>query len=333
MGPKANPKLKVVAAPSTELQELADDWFADSRARGLSRRSLDMAQAVLMNKTNGLLPWAAARGVTTAQELDQGLLDRLSAYLIDEHLTPQGKPLSRESVRTYMRTVRSFVKWAQKRGRLGAKLATPMPRATKRVLDVLSVEEMRDIEDACATERDKLIVHLLARYGLRLGELLGLREEAIKKERNGRGNETYLLIHGKGSREREVPVTGGVAERLLRFARRPTAERSTGYIFTTARKRDGHYKPLPQRAVQQMIKYAAAEAGIKNPERVHPHLFRHSYATNALKKGINIKAIQENLGHADLSMLTNVYSHLTPSDRYQSMLDLIRRDEEDERHR
>ena len=54
MGPRANPKLQVVGTASTELQDLADDWFADSRARGLSRRSLDMAQAVLMNKTNGL---------------------------------------------------------------------------------------------------------------------------------------------------------------------------------------------------------------------------------------------------------------------------------------
>lgn len=322
-------KLKVVARASTDLQALVDDWIADQRTRGLSQRSTDMARATL---ERSFMPWAAERGVNTAELFDQGLLDALSRYLLEEHRTPKGQPLSRESVRTYMRTLRGFVRWAQARGKLGA-VKVPMPAAPQKVIEVLTPGEMRSMEDAAVSERDKLIIALLASTGLRLGEMLGLRTDDVVKNRNGRGNETYLHVKGKGSRERMVPVESRLAERLLRYSRRPQAQEARSErIFLTDRRsaRTGGYEPLSQRAVQQMLHYAADRARIR--KRVYAHLFRHSYATKALNAGVPIKHIQENLGHADLSMLTNVYSHVTPSDRFESMLALIRR-EDDERRR
>jgi integrase/recombinase XerD len=322
-------QLKVVARPSTELAELVDDYVAELRARGLAERSLDMAYGTL---AKSFLPWAAERGVSTAAELDQRLLEALSRDLL-ERRTRKGELLSRESVRTYMRTLRGFVLWAQKRGEVSA-LAVPMPTAPKRVLTVLTSAEMRAMEDAAISERDKLIIALLSTTGIRLGELLALETKDVVKNRNGRGSETYLHVYGKGSRERMVPVDGRLAERLLRYARRPQAQEArTNRIFITDRKSDGAYSGLSQRAVQQLIHYAARRAKVRQGkgERVYAHLFRHSYATKALNAGMPIKHLQENLGHADLGMLTNIYSHVQPSDRYESMLALIRRDEDDRR--
>jgi integrase len=179
-------KLAVVAPPSTELAELVDDYVAELRARGLAERSLDMAYGTL---AKNFLPWAAERAVTTAGELDQRLLEALSRDLL-ERRTRKGELLSRESVRTYMRTLRAFVLWAQKRGDLPA-LAVPMPSAPKRVLTVLTSAEMRAMEDAAVSERDKLIIALLSTTGMRLGELLKLEPKDVVKNRNGRGSETY----------------------------------------------------------------------------------------------------------------------------------------------
>jgi integrase/recombinase XerD len=74
-----------------------------------------------------------------------------------------------------------------------------------------------------------------------------------------------------------------------------------------------------------MIKWHAQAAGIERA--VHPHLFRHSYATWALRKGMNPLQLQRILGHADLSMISGVYSHLTATDAYAAMLDLMRADD------
>ena len=109
-------KLKLIARPSADIQELVEDWIADQRTRGLSPRSIDMSRATL---ERSFMPWAAERGVTTPDRLDQGLLDALSRYLLEEHRTPKGEPLSRESVRTYLRTMRGFVRWAQSEKKLG----------------------------------------------------------------------------------------------------------------------------------------------------------------------------------------------------------------------
>src|SRR5438093_6344620 len=132
-------KLKVVARPSSDFQELVDEWIDAQRTRGLSPRSTDMARATL---ERFFMPWAAQRGVTNADAFDQGLLDALSRYLLEEHRGPSGKPLSRESVRSYLRTMRGFVRWAQSEKKLGD-VKVPMPAAPKRIVDVLSATEMR----------------------------------------------------------------------------------------------------------------------------------------------------------------------------------------------
>jgi integrase/recombinase XerD len=222
-----------------------------------------------------------------------------------------------------MRVMRGFVKWAQKRGSLNATVAVPMPVAHQRVLEVLSKREVSDMESAATSERDKLIIRLLADLGLRLGELLALRPEDLVRDRGNR----LIKVRGKGHKERLVPIHPQLFSRLERYAnRKQRADALSGLIFVTDRRRDGHYTQLAQRTVQQTLKYIAESAGIT--KRVHPHLFRHSNITWQLNDGVPVKHIQENVGHADLSMITSVYSHVTANDRYESMLAAIRKDED-----
>jgi integrase/recombinase XerD len=318
--------LKVVSPPSTELQGLVEDWLAGMRARGLSPRSLSQARDTV---EKAFLRWAAERGVTTAQQLDQDLVERLSQYLLEEHLTPQGKPLSRESVRTYLRTMKGFVRWAQKRGEVG-EVNVVLPKAPQRVLDVLTRAEIRDMEAAATTERDKLIIRLLGDLGLRLGELLSLRPEDLFRDKDTKAR--YLRVRGKGARERLVAIDPRLLERLERYAKRPQAKDAlTGLIFTTQRRRDGHFVALAQRTVQQMVRYVAIAAKINKPERVHPHAFRHSAITWMVNSSMPVEHIRQQVGHADLNLITSVYQHVTPNDRYESILALIRRDEDNRR--
>jgi integrase/recombinase XerD len=127
-----------------------------------------------------------------------------------------------------------------------------------------------------------------------------------------------LLIDGKTD-ERDVPVTPTLFVRLKRFAAAHASER----IFMTNRRagRSGQLEPLGARTVQNMVKYVAISAGITS--KPHPHTFRHSFATQALRSGMNVIQLQKILGHGSLDMISRTYSHLTPEDSYDALLRML----------
>ncbi len=191
------------------------------------------------------------------------------------------------------------------------------PKAEKRLLETLTREEISVLEHAAEAERDRLIIRLLADTGMRLGELLGLGPDDLVENRR----ERYVKARGKGARERLVPVPPALFLRLRRLA-----SRGHERIFVTLRRSPatGQYQPLAARSVQNMIRFVADAGGIH--KRVYPHLFRHSYATWALRKGMNPLQLQRILGHSDLTMISTVYSHLNAADSYEAMLELLRAD-------
>lgn len=309
-------KLEVLKPPPpSALAQLVADYLAHLRARGLSPRTVQQAADVLERQW---LPWCGQAGVGAPEELDQRLLERWSAFLLEEHRTPAGAPLSRASVRTYLRVLGSFLRWAQSEQAVGPAVKVRLPREEHRLVETLSREEIQRLEDAASSERDRLMIRLLADTGIRLGELLGLRHEDLLEE----GRERYLRVRGKGARERLVPLAPGLFQRLRRYAQR--GGRAAGRVFLTTRRsaRTGEYEPVQPRSIQNALAYAAEVAGIQR--RVHPHLMRHSYATWALRRGMNPLQLQRILGHADLTMISQTYSHLTASDSYQAMIDLLR---------
>jgi site-specific recombinase XerD len=313
----ASPKLKIVEHRPSALERLVADYLAHQRSRGLSAHTAALTANVIQHT---FLPWCQKERVTTPEQLTQPVLDRWATYLLTEHRTPAGKPLARESVRTYLRTLGSFVRWAQETDdAIGSKLKAHQPVAEHKLLETLTRAEIQKMEDAASVDRDKLMIRLLADTGIRLGELLGLRHGDLVEQ----GRERYIKVRGKGARERLVPLKPELFIRLRKYADRGRAGTSER-IFVTTRKspKTGQLEPLAPRSVQNMVKWTAEAAGIERP--VHPHLFRHSYATWALRKGMNPLQLQRILGHADLSMISTVYSHLTASDAYTAMMALMR---------
>lgn len=187
------------------------------------------------------------------------------------------------------------------------------------VLDVLSREEITRLEMAAPTERDRMIIRLLADTGIRVGELCALRPADIMRVQDRRA---FRKVRGKGSKERLVPLPPPMVRRLDSYARTRPADTHTDRLFLALRRRpNGDYAALSTSGVLQLLRSAAARAGIT--KRVHPHLLRHSFATEALRRGMNPVQLAQLLGHSGLRMIEQVYSHLTATDAYDAVLKLL----------
>ncbi|MGH7642149.1 MAG: tyrosine-type recombinase/integrase [Candidatus Dormibacteria bacterium] len=308
-------KLSVVKSPPA-IAALAAQFLASRRAKGLSVRSVE-AYGHSLHWT--FLPWCESEGVTDPGQLTTQLVERFTTHLLDDG-GKHGNPLARASVRSYCQAVRVFLKWvADPEGGAAKVGASPaLPKAQKLFPDVLSREEILRMENSATTERDKLIIRVLADTGLRLGELLQLRVEDIHEDRPG---EHFLSVHGKGSRDRLVPVATPLVRRLRRYLSGRHAE-AGDHVFVSLRKTaNGDHPPLTISGAEQCVRLAALEAGIT--KRVYPHLLRHSFATEFVRRGGNLISLRNILGHFDLSMISGVYSHLNPSDDHAAMMKVL----------
>lgn len=288
------------------IAQTIDDYLDDCRGRGLSLKTVEDSYGYSLRSV--LLPWLAANSIETMDQIDGRVLLRWQGDL----LTRPGKPLSRYSIRSWMRNANMFLRWAEANGEIAASVrgkATKVPRV---LIDVLTREEIDLMERTAKTERDKLIVRILADTGIRAGELLGLRVgDLIERDRN-----FYLRVTGKGSKERMVPVPR-LGVRIRRFMRS-----ETGRLFLSLnRKPSGQREPLTLSGLQKQIRALAREAGI--PKRVHPHLLRHSYATWALSRGMNPIQLADILGHVGLTMIQRNYAHLSSRDAYDAQARLF----------
>ena len=186
----------------------------------------------------------------------------------------------------------------------------PSPRRLRRLPRTLSPGEAeRLIEAAAGTTpralRDSAIVELLYGAGLRVGELVSLQRGSVDLD------DRLVRVVGKGSKERVVPVGRRAVEALRRYASRGRPyldRRHRPELFLNAKG-----GPLTRAGVFLILRKLAAKAGLE-PERVHPHLLRHSFATHLLEGGADLRSVQEMLGHADLAT-TELYTHVTDSRR------------------
>jgi len=230
--------------------------------------------------------------------------------------------LSKNTVWTYMKAVRSFLAWTRAEGET-VEAEARLPKLPQRLVEVLSRDEIKRIEDATDSERDKLIVRLLADTGVRVGELVKLRQrDLIDRDRT-----VYLQVQGKGGRDRLVPLSSALARRLRRYAERSRPADAVGDRLFISRRRaiSGNYEAITASGVQQLIRDLGETAGIR--KRVHPHLFRHSAATYMLQRGMNPLLVAQVLGHSSLAMIQRVYAHLTPADAHQALMQVLRPDD------
>jgi integrase/recombinase XerD len=179
------------------------------------------------------------------------------------------------------------------------------PRVARKLPDFLSLEETTRLleapdESKALYWRDRAILELLYASGVRVSELVELPLSALDL------GEGFATIFGKGSKERLVPVGGPARRTVERYLRevRPGLDEGggKGRVFLNARGR-----PLRREAVWKIVKEAARRAGIVKD--VSPHTLRHTFATHLIEGGADLAAVQELLGHADIST-TQIYTHL-----------------------
>jgi integrase/recombinase XerD len=184
--------------------------------------------------------------------------------------------------------------------------AVELPRRRRRLPRTLSPAEVeRLIAGAQGVSpralRDRALVELLYGAGLRVSEAVGLDLGRVDLE------ERLVRPLGKGSKERLVPLGREAVEALRRYLAR-------GRPFLDRRRRpelflNAQGGPLTRAGAFLVLRRLAERAGLE-PERIHPHLLRHSFATHLLEGGADLRSVQEMLGHADLAT-TELYTHVS----------------------
>jgi integrase/recombinase XerD len=189
----------------------------------------------------------------------------------------------------------------------------PAPQRIRRLPRTLSPGEAeRLVEAATGTTpralRDTALVELLYGAGLRVSEAVGLERGSVDLD------ERLVRCIGKGSKERIVPIGRQAADALRRYISRGRPyldRRRSPALFLNAKG-----GALTRAGVFLILRRLAERAGL-DPERVHPHLLRHSFATHLLEGGADLRSVQEMLGHADLAT-TELYTHVTDKRRRDS---------------
>ena len=147
------------------------------------------------------------------------------------------------------------------------------------------------------------MVELIYAAGLRVSELVGLKLEAVARD------PAYLIVKGKGGKERLAPLNAAAREAVKAYlpARRgffAKGIKDSPWLFPSR----GAGGRLTARRMAQLLDEAALHAGI-DPERVSPHVLRHAFATHLLEGGADLRAVQTLLGHADIAT-TQIYTHV-----------------------
>lgn len=184
----------------------------------------------------------------------------------------------------------------------------PLPKVPERLPDVVSVDDVdrllsQRFPDGPAGLRDRAILETLYGCGLRVGELVGLDTIDVDTE-NG-----YLRVVGKGNKERMVPLAGMAQTALCTYLQTARSSlrtqrsvgRATSAVFLSQRG-----ARLSRQAVYLMVRSYGESVGLP---RLHPHTLRHSFATHLLEGGADLRALQEMLGHSNIST-TQVYTHV-----------------------
>jgi integrase/recombinase XerC len=245
-----------------------------------------------------------AKSAPAVEQLDLALLREWLSDLYDRSLTPV-------TIRRKLAAIRALFRFLREEGVCPANIAARLrtPKIKGRLPEVMSAEKANNLIDAVEEgtvgaelwrERDLAILELLYGCGLRVSELVGLDLGDIALD------ERTIRVRGKGNKERQVPVGSRAAEAVQRYLDvRPNSPGQPAVFLNSRNDR------LGDRQVRRLVKnYASLAAG---DSTVHPHSFRHAYATHLLSDGADLRAIQELLGHARLTT-TQKYTQVSLRD-------------------
>jgi len=277
--------------------ETLDNYLDHLRLeRRLSPRSVASYRGDLVQH----MDYLQRRGARKWSEVDTDVLRRDLARL---HRTGR----SRRSLQRYRSSLRGFYRFLLQEGWIQEDLVRDLegPRVRRTLPRSLSIREVQQLLKAASGShaldlRDRAMIEVAYGTGLRVSELVGLGPEEIDLENR------WVRVRGKGDRERVVPLGRPACEAVREFLEkgRPALAREgrpTARLFLnrrgTALSRMGFFRALRKRG----------QAAGLDPNRLHPHLLRHSFATHLLQAGASLRVVQELLGHRSLTT-TEIYT-------------------------
>jgi site-specific recombinase XerD len=273
--------------------------------RGHSQLTIRNYEAYL----NKFAEFAEEKGVKSVHQIDLNLIKKWRLAL-------HRRGLSAKTLNYYMIAIRSFLKYLAK---IDTKSLAPekieLAETPEREISFLEPEELRRLLEAYTGKnalelRNRTILEVLFSTGVRVSELTSLNRDQVNLERG------EFSILGKGGKRRVVFLSGNATEWLQKYLK-TRHDRDCALFVKSAKnavKETGSQKieesggRLTSRQVERIVQGAAKRAGIV--KQVTPHTIRHSYATDLLRAGADLRSVQNLLGHASVSS-TQIYTHIT----------------------
>ena len=281
-----------------QLQQFLGDYLNELRyERNLAENSLESYSRDI----ESFLSFLSDSAIT---DLSDVTVENASEFFL--FLSRSG--LNERSLARYHSSIKGFFSFLVVSGYISKNpiAKTKPPKLKRKLPEVLSLAEIESLIAKTDLEaptglRDRAIIEVLYACGIRVSELSGMKKNDIFFD------EEMIRVIGKGNKQRLVPIGSSAINALnnyLTFGRPIIAKPGGGNtLFVNAKRGVG----LTRVGIWKIIKQYAELAGLG--KRVYPHIFRHSFATHLIEGGANIRAVQEMLGHTDISV-TQIYTHI-----------------------
>ncbi len=267
-----------------DIPALIDEFLLSRRAEGRSPRTIDDYR----RKLTIWHRWLQTTSVRPVDPFGAEAVKQYSLHLLDE------TNLERVSVHGYLATLRAFCSWLVEEGEIAEHpfCALKLPKVPKRQPKPFSRDELRAMVDACRRNdehgtRDMAVILVLLDTGMRVSELCGVRLA------DWEGNR--IRVVGKGDKERFCFLSPTTQRALSRYVRRGRPDVDNDRLFISSLTDEG----LTDWGIRQIVERVAQAAGI---EGAHPHKFRHTFAIESLRGGMDSLIVQQALGHESLEM-------------------------------
>lgn len=275
------------ALTTSDLEAKINYFLATKKLEGLSQKTLRNYEYILRKLQN--MFYKPVSAITTGD--------------IKMFMYSQAENKSPSSMNTFMTPIKLFFSWLQNEEFIiknPCASIKPM-KEPKRMRKPLTEEQVEILRDCMLTRREKAILEFFLSTGCRLSEVLNVKVKELDF------NNKTLLVIGKGNKERKVYFTERCKRALLNYLK--DRKDNCEYLFITDVR---PYRKLSERGMQRIVKVMKIKSGLDR--NIHPHIFRHTFATHALRSGMKPEIIQQILGHEDVGITLKVYAKLAESD-------------------
>lgn len=244
------------------------------------------------------------------EKIDDNLIRKWRLWL-NRYQDVHGDNLSKSTQSYHLIALRSFLKYCSKRNlEVMAADRIELPKTQRKEVTFLTPQELERLLTQPDTSkeqglRDRAILELLFCSGLRVSELTKLNRDHVNLKTQ------EFMVRGKGQKDRPIFISDDASLWLEAYLKMRKDNLQPMFIRYSGSKNvtnDGQYLRLTPRSVQRMIKSYALKAGIT--KKVSPHTLRHSFATDLLMNGADLRSVQELLGHSNIAT-TQIYTHVT----------------------